>query len=78
MGCVVLLWLPGKQAIGAGLLVCTMIGAILAHLLILGPTAVPALVLGIIASVVAYQHSDQISGLLRRAYSLKPFLKELT
>lgn len=55
----ILLWIPGKQLIGAGLLVCTMIGAVLAHLLILGPSAVPALVLGVLAAYVAFSHRDQ-------------------
>ncbi|MGR3634943.1 MAG: DoxX family protein [Shimia sp.] len=59
VGCAILLWLPGKQLIGAALLVCTMIGAVLTHLLILGPSAVPALVLGVIAAYVAYAHRDQ-------------------
>lgn len=54
VGAAALLWVPGRQWIGAGLLVCTMIGAVLAHLLILGPSFVPALVLGIIAAVVLY------------------------
>ncbi len=61
VGSVVLLWLPGRQVIGAALLTCTMIGAVLAHLFILGPSAVPAVVLGILSAAVVYLHRDQIS-----------------
>jgi uncharacterized membrane protein YphA (DoxX/SURF4 family) len=59
-GSAILIWVPGLQAIGAGLLVCTMIGAALAHLLILGPSMVPALVLGVISALVLYEHRDQL------------------
>lgn len=59
LGAAILLWLPGRQFIGAALLVCTMIGAVLAHLLILGPSAVPALVLGSVAAYVLYSHRGQ-------------------
>ena len=59
VGSAVLLWIPGRQLLGAALLVCTMIGATLAHLLILGPSAVPAVVLGILAAITAYSHRDQ-------------------
>lgn len=60
IGAAILLFVPNRQAYGAGLLVCTMIGAILAHLLILGPSAVPALVLGVLCAVVLYAHRDQL------------------
>ena len=56
----VLLFVPGLQAIGAGLLVCTMIGAVLAHLLILGPSALPALILGLISAAILWAHRDQL------------------
>ena len=61
VGSAVLLFVPGKQAFGAGLLVCTMIGATLAHLFILGPSAVPAIILGLIAAVIFYVHRGQLS-----------------
>jgi putative oxidoreductase len=38
----VLLWLPRKQVIGAAVLGGTMVGAVLTHWLIIGPSAVPA------------------------------------
>lgn len=56
-----LLWVRGRQLVGAGLLLCTMIGAALAHLFVIGPSAVPALVLGALAAVVVYTHRDQAS-----------------
>lgn len=56
----ILLFVPGKQVWGALLLLCTMIGATLAHLLVLGPSAVPALVLGAIASVAVYAYRTQL------------------
>jgi len=57
----VLLWVGGRQVFGAGLLLCTMIGAVLAHLFLIGPSAVPALVLGVLAAMVAFAHRDQIT-----------------
>lgn len=54
VGSAILLWVPGAQAIGAGLLVCTMIGAVLAHIFILGPSLVPALILGVLAGVLLW------------------------
>lgn len=64
---VALLWLPNRQAPGAALLGATMIGAALAHWLILGPSAVPAVVLGIMTAVVLYLHRAQIPAYLHRA-----------
>jgi putative oxidoreductase len=52
VGSAVLLWVPGMQWIAAALLVCTMIAAVLFHLLLLGPSFVPALVLGVLSAVV--------------------------
>ena len=63
----VLLWLPGKQVLGAALLGATMVGAVLAHLFILGPSAVPAVILGLICVAVIYLHRDQISDPMGRA-----------
>lgn len=53
--CAVLLWVPAYRIVGAGLLVCTMICAVLFHLFVLGPSLVPALVLGLLLVVlIAY------------------------
>ncbi len=54
----ILLWIKGREAFGAALLVVTMIGAVVAHLAILGPSAVPALVLGVLSAIVLWHHKD--------------------
>lgn len=56
----VLLFVPGKQVIAAVLIVCTMIGAVVAHVWILGPSAIPALVLGLLALVILVAYRDQL------------------
>lgn len=63
LGSAVLLFVPGLQAIGAALLVITMIGAVIAHLAILGPSFVPALVLGLLSAAILWQHRDQVARL---------------
>ncbi len=55
----ILLWVPAARLIGAALLAVTMVGAVLAHLVILGPSAVPAAVLGLMAAVVIYFELSQ-------------------
>ena len=60
VGAGVLLWVKGREAIGAFLLTATMAAAVLFHLLVLGPSFVPALVLGILAAIILWQHRDQI------------------
>lgn len=62
-----LLWLPHRQIFGAALLGGTMVGAVLTHLLILGPSAVPAIILGLLCTAVIYLHRDQVSALLQRS-----------
>ncbi len=63
VGGAVLLWLPRRQVLAAALLGATMVGAVLAHLLVLGPSAVPAVVLGLICVAVIYLHRDQLKSL---------------
>jgi uncharacterized membrane protein YphA (DoxX/SURF4 family) len=61
VGGAILLWLPGRQYLGAGLLLCTMIGASMAHIVVLGTeTMVPAVVLGILSAVLLWRHRAQI------------------
>ncbi|MGB0504718.1 MAG: DoxX family protein [Pikeienuella sp.] len=55
-----LLFAPRKQAVGATLLLCTMVGAVLAHLFIIGPSAVPAVILGALTATVLFAHRDQL------------------
>ena len=61
-----LLWLPRHQAIGAAVLGGTMVGAVLTHLLILGPSAFPAIILGLLCTAVLVIHRAQISEVLGR------------
>ncbi|WP_224813636.1 DoxX family protein [Hasllibacter sp. MH4015] len=62
VGAAILLWVPGRQAIGAFLLTATMIAAVGFHLLVLGPSAVPAAVLGLLSALVLYAHRGQLRG----------------
>ena len=64
---VVLLWIPGRQVVGAAFLGATMVGAVLTHLLILGPSAVPAIGLGLLCTGVLYIYRAQIPAYLGRA-----------
>jgi len=50
----VLLFIPRLTPIGAALLVCTMIGAVLSHLVLIGGSPVPALVLGCFAAIILW------------------------
>jgi putative oxidoreductase len=55
VGAAVLLWVPGLRALAALALVCTMIGAVIAHLAVLGPSPLPAAVLGVLAAVLLWR-----------------------
>ena len=59
------LWWPNRQIFGASLLGGTMVGAVLTHWFIIGPSAVPAIILGLMCTAVLYLHRDQISSLLK-------------
>jgi putative oxidoreductase len=61
VGAAVLLWVPGLQALAAAALVATMTGAVIAHLVVLGPSALPALVLGFLAATVLYTNRSQLT-----------------
>lgn len=62
-----LLWLPRRQVIGAAVLGGTMVGAVLTHWFIIGPSAVPAIVLGLLSAVVLYIYRSQIPEILGSA-----------
>lgn len=67
VGGAILLWLPRRQVLAASLLGATMVGAVLAHLFILGAAeGVPAVVLGLICCAIIYIHRDQINETLGR------------
>ncbi len=59
----VLLLIPSLTSLGAGLLVCTMIGAVIAHLAVIGGSPVAAIVLGTFAAIIFV---NRISTLTRR------------
>ena len=62
VGSAIALWIPGLQAYAAGLLVCTMIGALIAHAMVLGLAGgVPALVLGALAAMTLRAYRAQLS-----------------
>jgi putative oxidoreductase len=63
----ILLWLPNKQVYGASILGGTMVGAVFTHWFILGPSAVPAIVLGLICAAVLYLYREQIPAALGQA-----------
>lgn len=68
IGGAVLLWLPGRQVLAAALLGATMVGALVAHVFVLGAAeGVPAVVLGLICTAVIYLHRDQINATLGRS-----------
>ena len=56
----VLLWVKGREVFGAGLLTVTMIGAVIAHLALLGPSAVPALGLGLLSAIIVWTHKGDL------------------
>jgi len=66
---VALLWLPRRQVIGAAVLGGTMLGGVLTHWFILGPSAVPAIVLGLLSAAVLYIYRTQIPEILGRENS---------
>lgn len=68
VGASVLLWVPRRQAYGAALLGGTMVGAVLAHLVILGAaSAAPAVVLGLLSAFVLWAYRAQVPVLSRFA-----------
>lgn len=58
--------LPRRQVIGAAVLGATMVGAVLTHVFILGPSPMPAIVLGLLCAAVFYLYRAQIPDVLNR------------
>ena len=61
LGGVILLWVPSMQILGALLLGGTMVGAVLAHILILGPSSIPAIILGLLCATVVLLNKRQFT-----------------
>lgn len=59
----ILLLIPRLNVVGAALLVCTMIGAVLAHLTILGGSPLPAIVLGVLSAIVLWGRFSALKAL---------------
>ena len=62
LGSAIVLWVPGFAAYAAGLLVCTMVGALVAHLTKLGMgTSAGVFVLGPLAAITLWVNKDQLT-----------------
>lgn len=61
IGSAILLLVPGFAAFGAGLLVCTMIGAVLSHVTILHTSPAAPLTLLVVVAVVLWGRWNQIA-----------------
>lgn len=61
IGSAILLWVPGMAAYGAGLLVCTMIGALTAHVTVLGmATSGGVFALGPLSAITLWANRGQL------------------
>ena len=62
----ILLLIPRLTPVGAALLVCTMCGAILTHLVLIGGSPVPAMVLGCFAAIIFWGRRGALKAWLAR------------
>jgi putative oxidoreductase len=63
----ILLLVPKLTPVGAGLLVCTMSGAVITHLVKIGGSPVPAIVLGCFAAIILWGRFDSLKTLAGRS-----------
>ena len=61
VGGAAMLWYKPTRILGALTLGATMVGAIVAHTLILGPTTLPAIILGILTVIVIKFERDPVT-----------------
>lgn len=66
LGAAALLWVPGFSVVGAGLLFVTMICGALFHVFVIGPSAIPALVLAALCAVLIWIERAKIRVILAR------------
>lgn len=66
LGAAALLWIPAASVIGASLLFATMICGALFHVFVIGPSAVPALVLAALCAVLIWFDRMHIRAILAR------------
>lgn len=62
----IMVLMPRVAAIGGVLLSCIMVGAIATHLLLMGGSAFPAIVLLVLSAIIVFAHRDQIDDLFDR------------
>ena len=62
----ILLLIPRLTPVGAAILVCVMCGAVLTHLLLIGGSPLPALVLGCFAAIVFWGRRGTLKAWLAR------------
>jgi uncharacterized membrane protein YphA (DoxX/SURF4 family) len=65
LGSAVLLFTPAYVGVGALLLACTMIGAVIAHVAVLGGNPAPAIVLLVLSGVIAWGRKERTFALLK-------------
>jgi uncharacterized membrane protein YphA (DoxX/SURF4 family) len=63
----ILLLVPKLTPVGAGLLVCTMSGAVITHLVRIGGSPVPAIVLGCFAAIIFWGRFDSLKTLVGKS-----------
>jgi len=66
VGSALTLLVPSRAAVGALVLIPTMIAAIATHLFVVGGTPVPALILLIGSTAIAWARRDQLAGALAK------------
>ena len=66
----ILLLIPRLTPVGAALLVCTMTGAVLSHLLLIGGSPVPALVLLCFAAIILWGRFKTLKLRLLKMFAL--------
>lgn len=66
LGAAALLWVPAFSVVGAGLLFATMICGALFHVFVIGPSAVPALVLAGLCALFVWFERTKIQTILAR------------
>ncbi|MEO0525474.1 MAG: DoxX family protein [Pseudomonadota bacterium] len=66
LGSAALLWVPAFSVVGASLLFVTMICGALFHVLVIGPSAVPALVLAALCAVLIWIERVKVGAILDR------------
>jgi putative oxidoreductase len=68
----VLLLIPRLTPVGAALLVCTMAGAVLSHLVVIGGSTVPALVLLCLAALILWGRFGTLRAWLGKPAAINP------